>query len=50
MHLHRSTLYYRLEKITQALGDDVADLTDGEARFNLLLSIRLARLAQLRRH
>lgn len=44
MHLHRSTLYYRLEKITQALGDDVTDLTDGEARFDLMLSIRLARL------
>ena len=44
MHLHRSTLYYRLEKITQALGDDVNDLTDGEARFDLMLSIRLARL------
>jgi PucR C-terminal helix-turn-helix domain len=44
MHLHRSTLYYRLEKITQAFGDDVIDLTDGEVRFDLMLSIRLARL------
>ncbi|MGZ5365087.1 MAG: helix-turn-helix domain-containing protein [Mycobacterium sp.] len=31
LHLHRSTLYYRLEKITEALGD----LRDGEARFDL---------------
>ena len=43
LHLHRSTLYYRLEKITEALGD----LRDGEARFDLMLSIRLANLARL---
>ena len=45
LHLHRSTLYYRLEKITEALGD----LRDGEARFDLMLSIRLANLARLYR-
>jgi hypothetical protein len=43
LHLHRSTLYYRLEKITEALGD----LRDGEARFELMLSIRLANIARL---
>jgi hypothetical protein len=45
LHLHRSTLYYRLEKITESLGD----LRDGEARFELMLSIRLANLARLYR-
>jgi DNA-binding PucR family transcriptional regulator len=44
LHLHRSTLYYRLERITEALGDD---LRDGEARFELMLSIRLANIARL---
>lgn len=44
LHLHRSTLYYRLEKITEAVG---GDLRDGEARFELMLSIRLAHIARL---
>ncbi|MED5813763.1 helix-turn-helix domain-containing protein [Mycolicibacterium sp. 050232] len=42
MYLHRSTLYYRLEKLTEAVG---SDLSDGETRFDLMLSLRLARLA-----
>jgi DNA-binding PucR family transcriptional regulator len=46
LHLHRSTLYYRLEKITEAVG---GDLKDGEARFALMLSIRLANIARLYR-
>jgi len=44
LHLHRSTLYYRLEKITEAIG---GDLRDGEARFELMLGIRLASIARL---
>jgi PucR C-terminal helix-turn-helix domain len=47
LHLHRSTLYYRLEKIAEAVG---GDLSDGEARFELMLSIRLAYFAGLYRH
>ncbi|WP_454791803.1 PucR family transcriptional regulator [Mycolicibacterium lutetiense] len=46
MYLHRSTLYYRLEKLTEAVG---GDLSDGETRFDLMLSLRLARLAGLYR-
>lgn len=46
LHLHRSTLYYRLEKITEATE---ADLSDGEHRFELMLSIRLAHAAGLYR-
>ncbi|MGV0738081.1 helix-turn-helix domain-containing protein [Mycobacterium syngnathidarum] len=42
MFLHRSTLYYRLEKLTEAVG---GDLGDGETRFDLMLGLRLARLA-----
>ncbi|MCV7138069.1 PucR family transcriptional regulator [Mycolicibacterium fortuitum] len=44
LFLHRSTLYYRLEKLTEAVG---GDLSDGETRFELMLSLRLARLAGL---
>jgi DNA-binding PucR family transcriptional regulator len=44
LHLHRSTLYYRLEKITEAIG---GDLRDGEVRFELMLGIRLANMARL---
>jgi hypothetical protein len=40
-------LYYRIEKITEAVG---RDLSDGEARFELMLGIRLAYLAGLYRH
>ena len=46
LHLHRSTLYYRLEKITEEVG---GDLGDGEVRFELMLSIRLAYFARLYR-
>lgn len=46
MFLHRSTLYYRLEKLTEAVD---GDLSDGETRFDLMLSLRLARLAGLYR-
>jgi DNA-binding PucR family transcriptional regulator len=46
LHLHRSTLYYRLEKINEAIG---GDLKDGEARFELMLGIRLANMARLYR-
>jgi DNA-binding PucR family transcriptional regulator len=44
LHLHRSTLYYRLEKITEAIG---GDLRDGEVRFELMLGIRLANMVRL---
>ena len=44
LHLHRSTLYYRLEKITEEIG---GDLRDGEVRFELMLAIRLANMARL---
>lgn len=47
LHLHRSTLYYRLDKITEAVG---GDLGDGEARFELMLGIRLAYFAGLYAH
>jgi hypothetical protein len=46
LHLHRSSLYYRLEKIAEAVG---GDLHDGDARFELMLSIRLAYLARIYR-
>ncbi|MGV0812019.1 helix-turn-helix domain-containing protein [Mycolicibacterium boenickei] len=46
MYLHRSTLYYRLEKLTEAVD---GDLSDGEIRFDLMLGLRLARLAGLYR-
>ncbi|CDP89524.1 putative GAF sensor protein [Mycolicibacterium farcinogenes] len=46
MFLHRSTLYYRLERLTEAVG---GDLSDGETRFDLMLGLRLARLAGLYR-
>ncbi|CRZ18519.1 PucR family transcriptional regulator [Mycolicibacterium neworleansense] len=46
MYLHRSTLYYRLDKITEVVG---SDLSDGQTRFDLMLGLRLARLARLYR-
>jgi sugar diacid utilization regulator len=46
LYLHRSTLYYRLEKLTEAIG---SDLGDAEIRFELMLGIRLARFAGLYR-
>jgi PucR C-terminal helix-turn-helix domain len=44
LHLHRSSLYYRLEKLSEAVG---GDLHDGDARFELRLGIRLAYLARI---
>ncbi|WP_233213641.1 PucR family transcriptional regulator [Mycobacterium hubeiense] len=44
LHLHRSTLYYRLDKLAEAIG---SHLSDGETRFELTLSLRLAVLAGL---
>jgi hypothetical protein len=44
LHLHRSTLYYRLEKIAEVID---GDLRDGEVRFELMLGIRLANMARL---
>lgn len=46
LYLHRSTMYYRLDKLTRAIGED---LGGGEIRFALTLSIRLAHLAGLYR-
>jgi DNA-binding PucR family transcriptional regulator len=42
LHLHRSTLYYRLEKISELVG---GELHDGDLRFRLMLGIRVAHLA-----
>ncbi|NKE62769.1 hypothetical protein FXN61_41030 [Lentzea sp. PSKA42] len=44
LHLHRSTLYYRLDRIAEITG---LDPRDGEARFELMLGLRVARLAGL---
>jgi len=41
LHLHRSTLYYRIDKISEITG---ANLKDGEARFELMLGLRIATL------
>lgn len=38
LHIHRSTLYYRLNKIRDMLGED---LEDGEVSFRLMLSFKL---------
>lgn len=46
LHIHRSTLYYRLDKVTTLLG---VDLSDGRVRRDLHLGLRLATLAGLRR-
>jgi len=45
LHLHRSTLYYRIERISEITG---ANLRDGETRFELMLGLRLAALLGLR--
>lgn len=45
MHMHRSSLYYRIERISEITG---ANLRDGETRFELLLGLRLAALLGLR--
>ena len=39
LHIHPSTLYYRLDKIKDLLGKD--DLNDGEVIFKLMLSFKL---------
>lgn len=41
LHLHRSTLYYRLDKVRRLTG---ADLSDGNDRLALHLGFKLARL------
>jgi hypothetical protein len=46
LHLHRSTLYYRLDKVRDITG---MDLRSGEARFELMLGLRAALIAGLRR-
>jgi hypothetical protein len=42
LHVHRSTLYYRLDRIRSAAG---VDLADGEVRWELQTGLRIARLA-----
>lgn len=42
LHIHRSTLYYRLDKIAQLTGHDLAD---GVVRRDLHTGLRVARLA-----
>lgn len=44
LHLHRSTLYYRLDRIAEITG---LDPREGEARFELMLGLRVARIAHL---
>ncbi|MFE0420614.1 PucR family transcriptional regulator [Streptomyces tendae] len=44
LHLHRSTLYYRVDRISEITG---ANLRDGEARFELTLGLRVAALLGL---
>jgi PucR-like helix-turn-helix protein/diguanylate cyclase with GGDEF domain len=45
LHLHRSTLYYRLEKISEITG---MDLRSSDARFEMMLGLRVALIAGLR--
>jgi DNA-binding PucR family transcriptional regulator len=45
LHLHRSTLYYRIERILEITG---ANLRDGETRFEVMLGLRSAALLGLR--
>lgn len=42
LHIHRSTLYYRLDRITELLGQD---LSQGEVRREAQMGLHLARLA-----
>ncbi|MFV0375165.1 PucR family transcriptional regulator [Microbacterium sp.] len=44
LHVHRSTLYYRLDRLRDLLG---VDLSDGRVRRELHTSLRLAQLAGL---
>jgi hypothetical protein len=43
LHLHRTSLYYRLGRIAELTGRDLAD---GEVRLELHLALKLARLAR----
>lgn len=43
LHLHRTSLYYRLGRIAEVTGRDLAD---GRARLELHLALKLARLAR----
>jgi sugar diacid utilization regulator len=45
LHLHRTTLYYRLERIREATG---LDLDDGRTRLTVHLGLRLRELLRLR--
>ncbi|MEV5411179.1 helix-turn-helix domain-containing protein [Thermopolyspora sp. NPDC052614] len=45
LHIHRSTLYYRLDRIREIVG---ADLSDGRVRRELHTALRVATLARLR--
>lgn len=45
LHIHRSTLYYRLDRIRAIIN---ADLADGEVRRELHVALRVATLAGLR--
>ncbi|WP_425839373.1 PucR family transcriptional regulator [Streptomyces fractus] len=48
LNIHRSTLYYRLDKIRAAVGDDLGgDLGDGRLRRELHTGLRIAQLAGL---
>ncbi|WP_246368265.1 PucR family transcriptional regulator [Kibdelosporangium persicum] len=44
LHLHRSTLYYRIDRIADITG---ANLRDGDTRFDLTLGLRVAALLGL---
>lgn len=44
LHVHRSTLYYRIDRIAEITG---ANLRDGDARFELTLGLRVAALLGL---
>lgn len=44
LHVHRSTLYYRIDRIAEITG---ANLRDGEARFELTLGLRVGALLGL---
>jgi DNA-binding PucR family transcriptional regulator len=43
LHLHRTSLYYRLGRIAELTGRDLAD---GGARLELHLALKLVRLAR----
>jgi len=45
LFIHRTTMYYYIDKIFSIIGD--VDLDDAKLRFDLLLSIKLSRFAAL---